>query len=116
MFVSAGVTPRSHNIASSAVSNRIIYASGQFLAVERVPSVHFFFIQLVSIFQTSSECGQVEFLSECRHTKPITVIKRAKGPKDCEIFVSGGSDGRINLWRLEETTLKHLFALGSLSV
>lgn len=39
VFVSAGVTPRSHNLASSRKEPLIVYASGHFLVVEDVPKV-----------------------------------------------------------------------------
>ena len=69
----------------------------------------FYFLSCV---QTLGECGHVVSVSECRHSKAITVVKRAKAPIATEIFVSGGSDGRLNLWKLtDDKELKHICTL-----
>ena len=39
VFTSAGVTPRSHNLASCSSASVVVFASGQFLVVEKVPDV-----------------------------------------------------------------------------
>lgn len=63
-------------------------------------------------FQSAVECGRILWITECRHSKPITVVKRAKNLSDKEIFVSGGADGKINLWRLVEHKLQHILTIG----
>lgn len=87
VFTSASINPRSHCLTSCQTQNAIVYASSLQIVLKSIP-------------QTSKEVGTVISVSERRHTSPITTVKRLKSC-DKEYFLTGGTDKKVVLWRLD---------------
>ncbi|GMT19490.1 hypothetical protein PFISCL1PPCAC_10787, partial [Pristionchus fissidentatus] len=97
VYLSAGCEARSHCLASSRHSNRVVYASHAELIVANA--------------DRPASC--LETCSERRHRKPITCVKRIHSPSvsHTELFISGSADGRVNVWRLAEDRLLHVILI-----
>ncbi|CAB3402994.1 unnamed protein product [Caenorhabditis bovis] len=92
-FISASVNPRSHCLTACRSRNLVVYASELQLAVQTIPN-------------GVDECGVIQSLSERRHIKPITTVKRIKSEDSEDFFVTGGVDSRIVLWKFNPANEK----------
>ncbi|CAI5444573.1 unnamed protein product [Caenorhabditis angaria] len=89
-FISASCNPRSHCLEASRVKNVVLYASNLQIAVQTIP-------------EAENQVGKIISLSEKRHSKPITTLKRIKNfSGEDEQFISGGVDGTVVLWDFQE--------------
>ncbi|CAD6185851.1 unnamed protein product [Caenorhabditis auriculariae] len=94
-FTAASVNPRSHCLVACKNGNLVVYASNLQLVVQTIP-------------KNKNDVGVIVSVSERRHDKPITVLHRVKSSNE-EIFLTGGVDKRINVWKLPEESLKLQF-------
>ncbi|KAK5986742.1 hypothetical protein GCK32_011255, partial [Trichostrongylus colubriformis] len=90
VFISAGVNPRSHCLAACQKSGHFVFASDGQVVLQTFPG---------------PSSGRNVSVSDRHHEGPITVLKRVTTSvlhqNKADLFLSGGSDGKVVVYRVE---------------
>ncbi|XGW15980.1 hypothetical protein V3C99_001442 [Haemonchus contortus] len=95
VFISAGVNPRSHCLAACRANDHFVFASDGQLVLQTFPGSSF---------------GHTVAASDRHHRGPITALKRVATSvlhqDEEDLFLSGGSDGKVIVYSAASTNLK----------